>query len=86
MKQLLIALSFVVACGGKQSSPSTVDNTAPAAKPATGKAGDVCAVGDQHVGEKIAVDCGPGFNCCYPCGIDGCDSVCMAGDCPTGIP
>lgn len=89
MKQILIAL-FVVACGGKQTPPSTVDNATPAGKPADkpaiGKAGDVCHVGRQHEGSRVAVDCGPGLNCCYPCGIDGCDSVCMAGDCPTGMP
>ena len=98
MKQVLIVL-FLVACGGKQTPPSTVDNTTPNDDPgkspagdkpvdtsSVGKAGDVCHIGRQHAGSAVAVDCGPGLNCCYPCGIDGCDSVCMAGDCPTDIP
>ncbi len=80
----IVALLFVVACGGKQTPH--VDNSTPDDKPGTGSAGDVCHVGRQHVGNAVAVACGPGLNCCYPCGIDGCDSVCMAGDCPVGIP
>ncbi|HEX9967454.1 MAG TPA: hypothetical protein VGB06_05875 [Solirubrobacterales bacterium] len=23
------------------------------------------------------LECPPGYKCCYPCGIDGCDFVCM---------
>lgn len=80
----LLVILFLVACGGKQTPPSTVDNATPTA--AIGKAGAVCRIGDQHTGSAVAVECGPGLNCCYPCGIDGCDSVCMAGDCPTDIP
>ena len=81
MKSIFIAL-FLVACGGKQTPAPVGDNT----KPAVGNEGAVCAIGRQHQGSAVAVECGPGFNCCYPCGIDGCDSVCMAGDCPTDIP
>lgn len=81
MKTILLAL-FFAACGGKQTPAPAADT----AKPATGKQGDVCAIGREHEGSAVAVTCGPGFNCCYPCGIDGCDSVCMAGECPTDIP
>jgi hypothetical protein len=44
-----------------------------------GKAGDVCAVGGQRANAGIDVTahaCGAKLSCCYPCGIDGCDSVC----------
>lgn len=80
MQRALIALVFV-ACGGKQTPPPSVDN----AKPAMGTQGAVCAIGDEHRGSGVAVACGPGLSCCYPCGIDGCDSVCMP-ECPVGMP
>jgi hypothetical protein len=86
--RLLIALALV-ACGGKPAPSSAVRNTTAAEKShanADGKEGAVCAFGDQHKGSGEPVACAPGLNCCYPCGIDGCDSVCMRGDCPTDIP
>jgi hypothetical protein len=49
------------------------------AKNAPGKHGDVCALGRRHQpGEPHpkVVECGPGLQCCYPCGVQGCDSVC----------
>ena len=90
MKQILILLALA-ACGGKQTPAPTVDNatstdqTTPTDKTGVGTEGDVCHLGRQHVGSAVAVDCGPGLSCCYPCGIDGCDSVCMT-SCPEGIP
>lgn len=49
------------------------------ADPGAGNQGAVCAYGRRHVAdapvEPPAV-CGAGLQCCYPCGIDGCDSVC----------
>lgn len=95
MKAILIIRVLVAcalaACGGKQTSSPTVDNATSTGnattgdKPGTGKEGDVCHLGREHVGSAVAVDCGPGLSCCYPCGIDGCDSVCMT-SCPEGIP
>ena len=49
-----------------------------------GKHGDVCAVGTRHPRQSdddpsakvTPVECGPGLQCCYPCGIQGCDWVC----------
>lgn len=34
--------------------------------------GEVCSSAE---GGTVAT-CAPGLFCCYPCGIDGCDSVC----------
>jgi hypothetical protein len=65
------------------SSPPNVVAT-PDAKPDDGTAqvgnhGAVCAVGGRHRGDDApkVVECTAGLQCCYPCGIDGCDSVCM---------
>lgn len=45
--------------------------------PAVGKHGDVCQLGEQrHGAPGRVVSCGPGLQCCYPCGIQGCDWVC----------
>ncbi|CAN5216672.1 hypothetical protein BH11MYX1_BH11MYX1_28520 [soil metagenome] len=41
--------------------------------------GAVCAFGARHPsggGLDAPTECGPGLQCCYPCGIAGCDSVC----------
>jgi hypothetical protein len=77
-------LSLLLACSSAAPKSSTPNND----KPAVGKVGDVCDVGSRHkdAAERPVVECGPGLNCCYPCGIDGCDSTCYAGECPTGIP
>ncbi len=34
--------------------------------------GEVCSSADHGVSRP----CAEGLSCCYPCGIDGCDSVC----------
>lgn len=41
---------------------------------------EVCRVGtrpDRSRRGVVARPCAPGLRCCYPCGIPGCDSVCM---------
>lgn len=40
--------------------------------------GGICGYGrlSEHVGEE-APQCQAGLSCCYPCGIEGCDSICM---------
>ena len=64
------------------ASGSAVGSAAPA--PAgLGKHGDVCSYGERHPqGERLPApaECGPGLQCCYPCGIQGCDSVCHTPD------
>ena len=51
-------------------------------RPKLGKLGDICAKGsramnlDEGPMSRPVVTCGPGLICCYPCGIQGCDSVC----------
>jgi hypothetical protein len=54
--------------------------------PKLGKLGDVCARGargnrDEGSVSRPVLTCGPGLQCCYPCGIPGCDSVCKK-SCP----
>ncbi len=41
--------------------------------------GEVCRVGTRRDRSRavVARPCAPGLRCCYPCGIPGCDSVCM---------
>jgi hypothetical protein len=43
-----------------------------------GTHGQICALGSRHPEDASVtpVECGPGLQCCYPCGIQGCDSVC----------
>jgi hypothetical protein len=42
-----------------------------------GKRGDVCRTGSRSGrADDLVVTCGPGLECCYPCGIEGCDWVC----------
>ncbi|MFL5319212.1 MAG: hypothetical protein ACJ790_06110 [Myxococcaceae bacterium] len=41
--------------------------------------GEVCAYGRRHpqsLQGQSPGECGEGLFCCYPCGVDGCDSVC----------
>jgi hypothetical protein len=48
-----------------------------------GGAGTICHAGLRHPPGEPPPEvhpCAPGLQCCYPCGIEGCDSVCMA-DC-----
>lgn len=37
--------------------------------------GEVCQSGEQSP-EEIHRACAEGLGCCYPCGVQGCDSVC----------
>ena len=68
-------------------APVLVDAAVPPADaavkmgPKLGKLGDVCARGsrgnrDEGSVSRPVLKCGPGLQCCYPCGIPGCDSVC----------
>jgi hypothetical protein len=53
-----------------------------------GTAGAVCYWGHERSDTSslpTPAECQPGLTCCYPCGIDGCDDVCMdvhGGGCP----
>lgn len=72
----------VAACGSGSSEPSGPTPPPAIDAAAVGGEGAICRVGEQHPpGEVVeAVECAAGLQCCYPCGIPGCDSVCMA-DC-----
>ena len=52
-----------------------------------GSKGAVCGWGEQREGASLPEPdgCDHGLTCCYPCGIEGCDSVCEDvphGECP----
>lgn len=43
-----------------------------------GGPGTICRLGRMSEDSTREVHaCGPGLSCCYPCGVEGCDSVCM---------
>jgi hypothetical protein len=46
-----------------------------------GKHDAVCILGARSAepGKKV-LECGPGLQCCYACGIPGCDYVCHTSD------
>lgn len=79
---LRLALALVVslaACGGPRS-PAPGDGASSGGDDAagTGGPGAICALGEQNTDpDAVAVTCAEGLRCCYPCGIPGCDSVCM---------
>lgn len=59
-------------------------------KPDVGRAGDneICSPGQQRrfeLAPRFSRPCKAGLRCCYPCGIQGCDSVCMP-SCPQNLP
>jgi hypothetical protein len=81
IRALALALACVAACRGHEAAPASP--TATAKQKPIGQHGDVCALGNRprEDNAKVAVvECGPGLACCYPCGIDGCDSVCHTAD------
>lgn len=71
-----LALIGAVACGGGTPAPQPPD------VPPVGGEGAVCRAGRNQPPDATVVvhACAEGLQCCYPCGIEGCDSVCMA-DC-----
>lgn len=61
----------------------------PERQPPPGGQGAICAYGRMGgldvLNPHAAPPCARGLRCCYPCGIQGCNSVCMA-RCPMGLP
>jgi hypothetical protein len=60
------------------ASPDAPAPDAAIAKARTGKHNEVCRTGTRGPlrESKVVVACGSGLQCCYPCGIAGCDWVC----------
>lgn len=94
MRAFAFALALLgVACGGSHPSSTSpgpsaaAPDAAPLAKH-DGTAGAVCGWGEEHTDDRSLPapgECQPGLTCCYPCGIEGCDDVCMdvhGGGCP----
>jgi len=73
--KIAFVLLVLAACGGSRSEPPTAPTP-----PTAGDVGAVCSCGRQSEGKCTAVDCKAGLVCSYPCGIDGCDSVCMTAE------
>lgn len=67
MRGLVFALLVVAGCGGKARAPNAE---------ASGGPGAICSCHDREP-DCVAVSCQAGLTCGYPCGIDGCHSVCM---------
>ena len=70
--------------GVDQNCDGQIDNHPCDSKPCWLQQGDVCGLEGQP-------SCAPGYSCCYPCGIEGCQNVCTptctdepwcAGGCP----
>lgn len=85
---VIFALVTTVACGPKGGDTTPTSGTTAtgsgsgASESPTGNLGAVCACGDGPDGADLAPDCTPvkcseGLVCGYPCGIEGCNSVCM---------
>ena len=80
---LILAL-LVVGCSGASTPPAGPGSGSGSGTAAVtpGGEGTICRAG-EHRGPDNPVEarpCEEGLQCCYPCGIQGCDSVCMA-DC-----
>ncbi len=86
MRMLLVSVAgLLIGCARTRPATSSGepvdhDTSAPAGER------EICRVGRAHSGPDVkARPCAQGLECCYPCGVDGCDSVCMR-TCPVGIP
>ncbi|MBK9034886.1 MAG: hypothetical protein IPL61_27085 [Myxococcales bacterium] len=88
---LVLGLILSAACGGPRSTSPAGDPGDPVAPPdepgdpvapGAGGEGTICRIGEGHPqgDQATATPCADGLQCCYPCGIPGCDSVCMT-DC-----
>jgi hypothetical protein len=82
----LLVVFCLAACGGKQPAPAATGGQTTSVGFA--KEGEACHLGERsaHQPGETEKPCAEGLNCCYPCGIAGCDWVCRASACPTGIP
>lgn len=66
----LLLLVALLGCGARSSQTAKATGS--------GEVGATCGCGDQHEpGACVEVSCRPGLECGYPCGIKGCDSICM---------
>ena len=80
----VVAVASLAGCrGGRPAEPMPApdpDGMTPQADagPTVGGPGTVCSLGRMSQGSaREAHECNPGLSCCYPCGVEGCDSVCM---------
>lgn len=71
IKLAVTVVVLLVSCGPRSSRPAQD-------QPGTGDVGAVCGCGGREGQEAcVEVACKPDLVCGYPCGVDGCDSVCM---------
>ncbi len=86
MRWLGIVL-FVLACASEPSEVENEESTGNVsletrdsdADGQLAQQGEVCRSGGENP-ESIQRGCAEGFNCCYPCGMEGCDYVCATPD------
>lgn len=79
MRWMLVFVLVLVSCGHPPSR-STLGSTDERGEPAPGELGSVCNCHDDIGPECEEAPCREGLVCGYPCGIDGCNSVCMTPD------
>lgn len=88
MSRALLAVALAIgalACGPRtthlQPTPAEAIEVQPQDPPVLpdGKAGAICARGTHHPERTVQVyTCAAGLTCCYGCGIEGCDSLCVS--------
>lgn len=73
-RMLVLLAALLTACGAGAGSPDTTPRHGEAPVDRSGPAGhdEVCSAYDG----SFERPCAAGLSCCYPCGVDGCDSVC----------
>jgi hypothetical protein len=68
--------AIAVDAGVKPKGKSALRSAVPSRRK-VGKAGDVCQCNPERGKQCVAVPCGAGLGCGYPCGVQGCNFVCM---------
>ncbi|MFP2905902.1 hypothetical protein ACLESD_12755 [Pyxidicoccus sp. 3LFB2] len=66
---VLLGMLFTAACGGP------VEAEDPAVTPEPAESQEVSAL--AYTCGDTAGTCAPGYKCCYPCGVDGCQWQCQ---------
>ena len=78
---LLLAALLGLGCGGASGTASSERRGGErvAQDRIDGSEGAICEWGEERgpdTPDQTLAPCGEGLHCCYPCGIQGCDSVC----------
>jgi hypothetical protein len=83
LRFVALALALALAACSSPAKPVASSTSSGGSDSKLGNHGAVCGLGSRHESSSDApapVECSAGLQCCYPCGIDGCDDVCMTPD------